>query len=111
MQHRHRCHVIAEDLCTADKLTRQIFFLHAKYEHVKCRVLPHSLTARIHTFQAYLCWEQAGQPQGADFAGDARRVIEERVKQGATYEQVARELKLEPTWLKVRVCLCICLCV
>mmetsp|Transcript_19942 Transcript_19942/g.51852 ORF Transcript_19942/g.51852 Transcript_19942/m.51852 type:complete len:1521 (-) Transcript_19942:995-5557(-) len=50
--------------------------------------------------QAYICWEKAGQPQGADFADEARRVIEDRVRGGATYEQLAKEMNLEPTWKK-----------
>eukprot|EP00983_Pelagomonas_calceolata_P126297 1161294-Pelagomonas_calceolata.AAC.3 len=50
---------------------------------------------------AYICWEKAGQPQGADFADEARRVIEDRVRGGATYEQLAKEMNLEPTWKKV----------
>lgn len=51
--------------------------------------------------QAYLCWEQAGQPEGADFADQARGIIEERVRNGATYTQLARELNIEPTWKQV----------
>ncbi|KAF5843594.1 hypothetical protein DUNSADRAFT_12856 [Dunaliella salina] len=50
--------------------------------------------------QAYICWEKAGQPQGADFADEALRIIEDRVRGGATYEQLAKEMNLEPTWKK-----------
>ena len=38
--------------------------------------------------QAYILWERAGKPDGADFSGDARRLITESVSSGMTYEQV-----------------------
>ena len=34
--------------------------------------------------QAYLLWEQAGQPDGADFGGQAREVLEKQVRAGAS---------------------------
>ena len=48
--------------------------------------------------QAYLLWEKAGQPEGADFGDEARRIIEDRVRSGATYPQLAREMNIEPSW-------------
>lgn len=42
--------------------------------------------------QAYVLWERAGKPNGADFSQDARKVIEEAVSQGQSYEQVAARL-------------------
>ena len=42
--------------------------------------------------QAYILWERAGKPDGADFSGDARRLITESVSSGMTYEQVVRVL-------------------
>lgn len=54
---------------------------------------------RMHTrAQAYLLWEQAGMPQGADFSADARRVLAARVAKGASLEQIATELNMPPTW-------------
>ena len=43
--------------------------------------------------QAYILWERAGKPDGADFSGDARRVIGEAVQGGLTYEQVWGEVR------------------
>jgi alpha-glucan,water dikinase len=39
--------------------------------------------------QAYILWEKAGKPDGADFSEAARRSIEEEVKKGSSFEQVA----------------------
>ncbi|GIL92123.1 hypothetical protein Vretimale_14920 [Volvox reticuliferus] len=42
--------------------------------------------------QAYVLWERAGKPDGADFSGEARRVITELMQSGASLEDVARRL-------------------
>ncbi|GLC33353.1 hypothetical protein PLESTB_000342400 [Pleodorina starrii] len=42
--------------------------------------------------QAYVLWEHAGKPDGADFSGEARRVITEQLQSGASLEEVARRL-------------------
>jgi alpha-glucan,water dikinase len=47
---------------------------------------------------AYVLWERAGKPQGADFSNDARRDIESRVAGGATYLSIAADLKYTPKW-------------
>lgn len=50
--------------------------------------------------QAYVLWEHAGKPQGADFGNDARVKIEEEVRKGLTYEQIAAKLNFFPDWMK-----------
>ncbi|EFJ44707.1 hypothetical protein VOLCADRAFT_118653, partial [Volvox carteri f. nagariensis] len=42
--------------------------------------------------QAYVLWERAGKPDGADFSGEARRVITEQLQSGATLEEVGAPL-------------------
>ncbi|GFR47292.1 hypothetical protein Agub_g8979 [Astrephomene gubernaculifera] len=42
--------------------------------------------------QAYVLWERAGKPGGADFSQDARRVITEQLQRGASLEDIARGL-------------------
>ncbi|GIL61955.1 hypothetical protein Vafri_16315 [Volvox africanus] len=46
--------------------------------------------------QAYILWERAGKPDGADFSGESRRVITEQLQSGATLEEVARRLNYTP---------------
>jgi hypothetical protein len=46
--------------------------------------------------QAYLLWEQAGKPDGADFGDEARRVLEERLRGGASLADIERELRAPP---------------
>lgn len=48
--------------------------------------------------QAYVLWEHAGKPQGADFSGDAKRAIEEKLRNGQTLEQIAQQLNYTPKW-------------
>ena len=43
--------------------------------------------------QAYILWEQAGKPDGADFGEEARALIEEKVQRGWTLGQVEKDLK------------------
>ena len=45
------------------------------------------------TIQAYLMWEKAGRPDGADFAGDARRTLEGQVTGGMSLQDLERALK------------------
>ena len=43
--------------------------------------------------QAYLLWEKAGKPDGADFAGDARKTLEAQLASGMSVEQLEKALK------------------
>ena len=43
--------------------------------------------------QAYLLWEQAGRPDGADFAGDARATLEAQARAGKSVEEIEAALK------------------
>lgn len=43
--------------------------------------------------QAYLLWEKAGQPDGADFSHDARSALQRQLDQGATIEHLEKSLK------------------
>lgn len=46
--------------------------------------------------QAYLLWEQAGKPDGADFGDRARQVLEGRLRAGATLADIEREFRAPP---------------
>ncbi|KAJ9505372.1 hypothetical protein QJQ45_028079, partial [Haematococcus lacustris] len=48
--------------------------------------------------QAYVLWERAGKPQGADFAAPARAEIESKLRAGKDLDQQARDLKYSPKW-------------
>jgi alpha-glucan,water dikinase len=37
--------------------------------------------------QAYVLWEHAGKPQGADFSDPARREIQGKLKEGKSFEE------------------------
>ena len=43
--------------------------------------------------QAYLLWEQAGRPEGADFAGDARAALEAQACAGKSVEEIEAAMK------------------
>lgn len=43
--------------------------------------------------QAYLLWEQAGQPEGADFAGDARATLEAQLAGGQSLQDIETALR------------------
>ena len=43
--------------------------------------------------QAYLLWEQAGRPDGADFAQDARATLEAQLRAGKSLQDVEAALK------------------
>ena len=43
--------------------------------------------------QAYLMWEQAGKPDGANFSDDARRQLEQQVQSGKSVQDIERALK------------------
>ena len=45
-----------------------------------------------------MLWERAGKPQGAEFGGDARKFIEDRVKRGLSFVQIAQEIDYTPKW-------------
>ncbi|GFH15445.1 R1 protein, alpha-glucan water dikinase, partial [Haematococcus lacustris] len=45
---------------------------------------------------AYVLWERAGKPQGADFAAPARAEIESKLRAGKDLDQQARDLKYSP---------------
>jgi len=42
--------------------------------------------------QAYLLWEQAGKPDGANFSDDARRQLQQQVQSGKV-QDIERALK------------------
>lgn len=46
--------------------------------------------------QAYLLWEKAGRPDGADFSGDARNTLQQQLASGMSLEQLEKALK-EPS--------------
>ena len=43
--------------------------------------------------QAYLMWEQAGKPDGANFSDDARRQLEQQVQSGKSVQDIEHALK------------------
>lgn len=43
--------------------------------------------------QAYLMWEQAGKPDGANFSDDARRQLEQQLQSGKSVQDLERALK------------------
>ena len=43
--------------------------------------------------QAYLMWEQAGKPDGANFSDDARRQLEQQLQSGKSVHDLERALK------------------
>ena len=43
--------------------------------------------------KAYLMWEEAGKPDGADFGEQARELIENQVKEGMTVQDIRRSLQ------------------
>ena len=43
--------------------------------------------------QAYLLWEQAGKPDGADFADRAKQLLEGRLRAGESVADVERSLR------------------
>lgn len=46
--------------------------------------------------QAYILWEKAGKPDGADFASQARRMLQDQLQQGATVEHLEKSLLAPP---------------
>jgi alpha-glucan,water dikinase len=54
---------------------------------------PLSIPEELVAVQAYLLWEQAGKPQGADFGADARKVIERQLREGKTLQEVEAVLR------------------
>ena len=44
--------------------------------------------------QAYLLWEQAGRPDGADFAGDARATLKAQLRTGKSIQDLESALKV-----------------
>ncbi|GAX78330.1 hypothetical protein CEUSTIGMA_g5772.t1 [Chlamydomonas eustigma] len=65
-----------------------------KPAQVAVTTIPEDLLA----VQAYVLWEKAGKPDGADFSGDARRVISEAVQGGVSFEELAARLNHTPKW-------------
>lgn len=43
--------------------------------------------------QAYILWEKAGKPDGADFSNDARGMLQDQLNKGATIEHLEKSLK------------------
>lgn len=46
--------------------------------------------------EAYLLWEKAGRPEGADFSTEARRTLEEHLQSGKTLQDIENMLKAPP---------------
>jgi hypothetical protein len=46
--------------------------------------------------EAYLLWEKAGRPEGADFSTEARRTLEDQLRSGKTLQDLERILKAPP---------------
>ncbi|XRB06735.1 alpha-glucan, water dikinase [Pycnococcus provasolii] len=46
---------------------------------------------------AYILWEQAGKPDGADFGTSAREKLEAEIRAGKTIEQIELELRAPPS--------------
>eukprot|EP00884_Botryococcus_braunii_P013250 jgi/Botrbrau1/21926/Bobra.0249s0050.1 len=46
--------------------------------------------------EAYLLWEKAGRPEGADFSSDARKMLEAQLQSGKTIADLERILKAPP---------------
>ncbi|KAI8477159.1 MAG: R1 protein [Monoraphidium minutum] len=55
----------------------------------KAVVIPDALVS----VQAYVMWEHAGKPQGADFGAAARNLIEEKLRSGLSLQQIEDDLK------------------
>ncbi len=53
--------------------------------------------------QAYIMWEKAGKPDGADYSNDARRVLQEQLQSG-TAVQVQTPLALCESVLVLKRC-------
>ena len=45
------------------------------------------------SIQAYLLWEKAGRPDGADFAADARATLAAQLAAGMSLQELERALK------------------
>lgn len=43
--------------------------------------------------QAYLLWEKAGKPDGADFSNDARQGLEQQLRSGVSVQDLERSLR------------------
>lgn len=43
--------------------------------------------------QAYLMWEQAGKPDGANFSDDARRQLQQQLQAGKSVQDLEQALK------------------
>lgn len=72
-----------------------------------CKPCPLSLPLppQINT-QAYILWEQAGKPQGADYGDAARRALEERLRAGEACRLLRLLGPLRLGWLKEGVGSC-----
>lgn len=63
------------------------------------------LVCRQVNIQAYLLWEKAGRPDGADFAQDARATLEAQLRSGKSVQDLEAALKApEPKVLYLDVC-------
>ena len=54
---------------------------------------PHARLALQVGIEAYILWEKAGRPDGADFSNDARRTLQDQLDKGATIEHLEKSLK------------------
>ncbi len=63
--------------------------------------------------QAYLLWEKAGRPDGADFSNDARKTLQQQLDGGMSLDQLEKSLK-EPSpqvaALPFQTCACMHAC-
>ncbi|PRW33076.1 alpha-glucan water chloroplastic [Chlorella sorokiniana] len=52
-----------------------------------------SIPQELVNIQAYILWEQAGKPDGADFGDRARQALEQRLRSGSTIADIEREFR------------------
>jgi hypothetical protein len=82
-----------------------VHFLHLLFVSIHIHVGTRSLSLYIVdlggwvaqiNIEAYLLWEKAGRPDGADLSGDARRVLEDQLRSGKSLEEIEKALKGPP---------------
>ncbi len=60
--------------------------------------------------QAYLLWEKAGRPDGADFANDARKTLQQQLASGMSLQQLEKSLKEPSPQVAYQTCACMHAC-
>ena len=65
-------------------------------DDVASHVVEENIPQELVNVQAYVMWEQAGKPDGADFGAQAKEAIRAKLKAGATVAEVERALRETP---------------